>query len=66
MKRLDEGKTSLVDFMRSIRCLRHHTTKTHEYFPEQLAGFNSHKRSRQVDHREKANREEQSPIRSAN
>lgn len=66
MKRLDEGKTSLVDFMRSIRGLRHHTAKTHDYFPEQLAGFSSHKLNRQVEHREKTKREEQSPIRSAN
>ena len=41
MKRLDEGKTSLVEFMRSIRYSRHHKSETHDYFPEQLAGFGS-------------------------
>jgi ribosomal protein S20 len=66
MKRLDEGKTSLVDFMRSIRYLRHHTTKSHDYFSEKLAGFSSHKRNRQDEQRETSNREEKSPIRSAN
>ncbi|CAA0112123.1 Uncharacterised protein [Halioglobus japonicus] len=57
MKRLDEGKASLVDFVRSIRYTHHHTPKSHDYFPEQLAGFSSHKHDRQVNQREKSNRE---------
>ncbi|MCB1690128.1 MAG: hypothetical protein KDI33_16650 [Halioglobus sp.] len=48
MKRLDEGKTSLVEFMRSIRYTRQNTPKSHDYFfAEQFAGFASQQRSSQ-------------------
>jgi hypothetical protein len=66
MKRLDEGKPSLVEFMRSIRYPRHHTPKTHDYFPEQLAGFVSQKPSSQADAGEKSQTEEKPPVRGAN
>lgn len=38
MKRLDEGKTSLVDFLRSIRFTHRNAPKAPADFPEQFAG----------------------------
>jgi hypothetical protein len=66
MKRLDEGKTSLVEFMRSIRYSRHHTSKPDDYLPEHFAGLSSQTPSPQADTGKKPNAEEKSLIRSAN
>ena len=66
MKRLDEGKTSLVEFMRSIRYKRHHTSKSHDYFPEHFAGLDPQTPDTQADTGKKSNAEEKSLIRSAN
>jgi hypothetical protein len=61
MKRLDDGKTSLVDFMRSIRFGRHHTSKSHDECSEHFADFNPLTRTGK-----KSDTEEKSLIRSAN
>lgn len=66
MKRLDEGKTSLVDFLRSISYARHHTLKRHEDFSEQFAGFNPQTGSPDARTAKKSNKEERHLIRSAN
>lgn len=66
MKRLDEGKTSLVEFMRSIRYTRHHTSKAHGYLPEHFAGLDPKTPEPQADTGKKASAEDKSLVRSAN
>ena len=66
MKRLDEGKTSLVEFLRSISNLRHRTSQRHEDFPEQFAGFNPQTSSPVARAAKKTNKEEKHLVRSAN
>ena len=66
MKRLDEGKTSLVDFLRTISAMRHLTAKRHEDFPEQFAGFNPQTKSPVARAAKTSNKEEQHLIRSGN
>ncbi|MCB1704974.1 MAG: hypothetical protein KDI17_08925 [Halioglobus sp.] len=61
MKRLDEGKTSLVDFLRSIRYGRNHTSKSHDEPAEHFAELNPRARTGT-----KSNAEEKMLIRSAN
>lgn len=61
MKRLDEGKASLVDFLRSIKYTRHHASKRHDDFPAQFADFSAQARSGKT-----SNTEEAHLIRSAN
>jgi hypothetical protein len=48
MKRLDDGKTSLVDFMRSIRHMHHHTTESHDDLSEHFAELVPQTRSPQT------------------
>jgi hypothetical protein len=66
MKRLDEGKTSLVDFMRSISFSRRHQSKRHEDFPGQFAGLSPRKDEPDAGTAKKSNKEEHHLIRSAN
>jgi len=61
MKRLDEGKVSLVDFLRSIKYARHDNSKNYGENPEQFAEFNPQARAGK-----KSNAEEKYLIRSAN
>ena len=48
MKRLDDGKTSLVDFMRSIRHMHHHTAESHDDLSEHFAELVPQTRSPQT------------------
>ena len=66
MKRLDDGKPSLVDFMRSIRFNHHHTSKSHDDYAEQFAELGSKTRKSQTSRKKKSTAEDETPIRSAN
>jgi|GEM_PF-931036 hypothetical protein len=66
MRRLDEGKTSLVDFLRSVSAMRHRSAKRHEDFPQQFAGFNPQTSSPIARAAKTSNKEEQHLVRSAN
>lgn len=48
MKRLDDGKPSLVDFMRSIRHMHHHTAESHDDLSEHFAELVPQTRSPQT------------------
>lgn len=61
MKRLDEGKVSLVDFLRSIKYANHSNSKCHDECPTQFAGLNPH-----TPADKKSNSEELYLVRSAN
>jgi hypothetical protein len=61
MKRLDEGKVSLVEFLRSIKYANHTRSKRHTEDPKHFAGFSPQARAK-----EKSNAEELSLIRSDN
>ena len=61
MKRLDEGKTSLVDFLRSMRYGRHQTSKSHSEPSEHFAELNPRVRTGK-----KSSAEEKTLVRSAN
>ena len=66
MKRLDDGKPSLVDFMRSIRFNHHHTSKSHDDYAEHFAELDSKKHSSRTSRKKKSTAEDKTPIRSAN
>jgi hypothetical protein len=61
MKRLDDGKVSLVDFMRSIRSLHRKTASQPTECTTHFAGFNPRARDKQS-----ATAEDQQLVRSAN
>lgn len=60
MKRLDEGKVSLVDFLRSIKFKRNNKPMRSEENDTQFADFNSRART------QKKLKEERYLVRSAN
>jgi hypothetical protein len=60
MKRLDEGKVSLVDFLRSIKFTRNNKPARSEENHAQFADFNSRARP------QKKSKEERYLVRSAN
>ena len=61
MKRLDDDKVSLVEFLRSIKYANHTRSKHHIEDPKHFAGFSPQARAE-----EKSNAEELSLIRSDN
>ena len=61
MKRLDEGKISLVEFLRSLKYADHGKANDHTEYPKHFAGF-----SPQAPAKTKSNAEESSLIRSVN
>jgi hypothetical protein len=61
MTRRDEGKVSLVEFLRSIKFTRHNNTMAETECPTHFAHFNQHARSTGKDLKE-----DSKPIRSAN
>ena len=61
MKRLDEGKVSLVEFLRSIKYADHSKSNCHSEYPKHFADLRPQARSEK-----KSNAEESSLIRSVN
>jgi hypothetical protein len=61
MTRRDEGKASLVDFLRSIKFTRHNNTVAETECPTHFAHFNQSARNTGKD-----SKEDSRPIRSAN
>ena len=61
MKRRDEGKVSLVDFMRSIKYAHHKKRQNDHEYPAQLAGFSPRVHADKV-----SNAEESHLVRSGN
>jgi hypothetical protein len=66
MKRLDENKTSLVDFLRSINFSRRQNSKRYADFPEHFAGFSPQTGDPETRTAKKSKKENHHPIRSAN
>ena len=61
MTRRDEGKASLVEFLRSIKFTRHNNTVDHAECPTHFAHFNQRSRNTGKD-----SKEDSQAIRSAN
>ncbi len=61
MKRLDEGKVSLVEFLRSIKYANHTRSNYHNEYPMHFAGFSPQARADK-----KSDAEDLSLIRSDN
>ncbi len=61
MKRLDEGKVSLVDFLRSIKFAHHDKAEQREEDHTHFADFSPHVRTQK-----KPNTEERNLVRSGN
>jgi hypothetical protein len=61
MKRLDEGKVSLVEFLRSIKYAGHSKSNCHSEYPKHFADFSPQTRADRT-----SNAEESSLIRSVN
>lgn len=61
MKRLDDGKVSLVEFLRSIRSSHRARSRDHGDCTQRFAGFNPQARAER-----KANPEERTLVRSYN
>ena len=61
MKRLDEGKVSLVEFLRSLKYTGRSKSNCHSEYPKHFADFSPQARAEK-----KSNTEESSLIRSVN
>jgi hypothetical protein len=61
MKRLDEGKVSLVDFLRSIKYARQHKAHRQDDYPAQFADYSPQARAGK-----KSNAEDRCLVRSGN